>query len=184
MVGDLEVAGPAALRRGRSQTRSTSRFLRRVRAGGCGLPDVRNRFRFNVFGLPPTGPRDRAAARPGITRSWLSLRSNSTPRRESARNAARCWAGMGSWRNCRDRLCAGLCVAASSDFCGGRRASAGTADAVHVEEPRGVASVAIGHGQCGGVSQPSDFGHEPADSAVLCGDRLARCRVGVRDRRA
>ena len=57
--------------------------------------------------------------------------------------------------------------------CGGKRVSAGAADAVDVEEPRGVAEVVIGQGRCGGVSQSSDFGHEPADSAILCGDRLA-----------
>ena len=34
-------------------------------------------------------------------------------------------------------------------------------------------SIVIGHGRCGCVSQSSDFGHEPADSAILCGDRLA-----------
>jgi len=54
-----------------------------------------------------------------------------------------------------------------------RRASAGAADVVHAEEPRGVASVVIGHGRCGRVSQPSEFGHEAADSVILSGDRLA-----------
>jgi len=58
-------------------------------------------------------------------------------------------------------------------FCGGRRASAGAADAVHGEEPHGVASVLVGHAQCGRISQSSDFGCKPADSAILCGDRLA-----------
>ncbi len=63
--------------------------------------------------------------------------------------------------------------AARSGFCRGGRASAGTADAVHAEEPPGIASIITGHGRCGRVSQSSDFGCKPADSAILSGDRLA-----------
>ena len=66
-----------------------------------------------------------------------------------------------------------LMFATRSGFCGGGRASAGTADAVHAEEPPGVASIISGHDRCGRVSQSSDFGCKPADSAILRGDRLA-----------
>ena len=53
------------------------------------------------------------------------------------------------------------------------RGSAGTAAAVYAEKPLGVASVVVGHGRCGRVSQSSDFGHQPIHSAILRGDRLA-----------
>jgi hypothetical protein len=66
-----------------------------------------------------------------------------------------------------------LMFAAWSAFCRRRRASAGTADSVDAEELRGVASIISGHGRCVRVSQSSDFGCKPADSAILCGDRLA-----------